>query len=559
LREVWSQAVFMGYISAMKNCSFGKYQRKQSYCLQSRSQRGMAVLLLFIIVIVAFCASVVAAAGMVRYCALRQKAVVAAEGASLALANDLSSIVIEDPNFGYISLSDYAPEGGLLVAGDGAPLPVRSINTIVGTARLDLLIARQLNNQEFIRLAEVDAANARAASLRLSQVLRSALSGDDPLKLMPARDRRGRPVDFKSHARILLQDYLKRCGLDSRLQLESVSLALGSLEGGSGSITPLPQPLALAEIKDVKRIGERYVAFQNVPVGKEDFYFVGVGRQSALVSGAAFKKDDGKIPCSIVRVEAVFKLIEEKNPLFGGVRVASCSQPFSLSDRNNPGTLIVSMPDGMPPNLRSLQDFLSDRQLNRETVPVYRASGGDCPIDTGARFVPAVDQDGLAQRPTLAGVFARGLYDWIRTAGCRPRIDAVARAIGDRLIPDRSGVPIYYLRINGAGDVETTCGRGEEFANQIVHDGQDYVLAAGSISCQDLVWTLAYRDQVRNISASQGGKHGGQLMQLTTAAGSRDGLTEPAVEQVTGSRKSYLKGGLAVEFVVSSPQMPNAL
>ncbi|MBU6450461.1 MAG: hypothetical protein KGS72_01690 [Cyanobacteria bacterium REEB67] len=549
----------------MKNCFSGKNRRKQSYCLQARSQRGMAVLLLFIIVIVAFCASVVAAAGMVRYCALRQKALVATEGASLALANDLSSIVIEDPNFGYISLSDYAPESGLLIAGDGAPLPVRSINTIVGTARVDLLIARQLNNQEFIRLAEVDAANARAAALRLSRVLREALSDagsmskNDPDKLAPARDRKGNPVDLRLHARRLLQDYLKRCGLDSRLQIESVRLSLGSLDGGSGSVTALPQPLALAELKNGKRIGDRYVAFQNVPVGQEDFYFVGVGKQSALVSAPAFKNDDGKIPCSIVRVEASFKLPEEKNSLFGGVKVAACSQPFSLSDCNNPGTLIVSMPDGMPPNLRSLQDFLSDRQLNRETVPVYRACGGDCPVDTGARFVPALDRDGIAQRPTLAGVFARGLYDWIRTAACRPRIDSVARAIGDRLLPDRSGVPIYYLRINGAGNVETTCSRGAEFANQIVHDGQDYVLAAGSISCQDLVWTLAYRDQVRNISASQGGKHGGQLMQLTTAAGTGDGLTEPAVEQVTGSRKSYLKGGLAVEFVVSSPQMPNAL
>jgi len=75
--------------------------------------------------------------------------------ASLAAAKDLSKIVVEDPYFGFIALSDYAPSGkhnphrlfqsagattdGHADAGvhaawhdgrDGFPMPVRSINTI---------------------------------------------------------------------------------------------------------------------------------------------------------------------------------------------------------------------------------------------------------------------------------------------------------------------------------------------------------------------------------------------------------------------------------------------
>jgi len=536
-----------------------------------RGQKGAAVILLFVIVIVAFAATLIGASEILRYCLYRQKAIAAVEGASLAAANDLSSVVVEDPNFGYIALSDYAPEGQALLAADGEPLPVHSINTIVGTARVDLLIAKQLNNQEFIRLAQIDAANARAASRRLTDALKVALGEPRNTAKMPAgeladsfiaRDRYNRKVDPRDRARKMIAAYLHNCGLEDKLQIESISLSLGSLKSGGGTVTQLPSPLSLSEMQGRKQAGGCYVPFQNMPVGDQDFVFSAVGKQSSLVPTEDFRYDDGKASSSIVKVAVVFK-IADQNPAksgavpstFSAMKIVSCSQPFSLQDRSNAGTLVVAMPDGAPQSLRSLQDFLSDRHLNSERVSLYRSVRGDYPVDNGAQIVAACDSNGIAERPTLADIFARGIYDWVRTAGCRPRIDAVAAAVGNRLVPTGSAASLFYLRINSRGDVETTNGRASEFTNQVVQDCQDYALATAAIPSQNLTWSLAYRDQVRNISPTTGGKHAGQMMSLTRV----DTLPEGVSTENKICRKSYLQGGLAVEFVISSPQIAGTL
>lgn len=57
----------------------------------------------------------------------------AIESAALAAATDLSTIVIPTAEFGYVSLSDQAPIGKATVAGDQYYLPVRGINTLIGS------------------------------------------------------------------------------------------------------------------------------------------------------------------------------------------------------------------------------------------------------------------------------------------------------------------------------------------------------------------------------------------------------------------------------------------
>jgi len=71
----------------------------------------------------------------------------AIESAALRAATELSEIVINDPYFGFISLSDQKPIGQATFAADGEPLPVHGINTIIATTRLDYLIAKATNDQ----------------------------------------------------------------------------------------------------------------------------------------------------------------------------------------------------------------------------------------------------------------------------------------------------------------------------------------------------------------------------------------------------------------------------
>ena len=100
----------------------------------------------------------------------------AVESAALQASSDLSKIVINDPYFGFISLSDYPAIGKATIAIDGEPLPVHGINTIIATSRLDYIIAKQVDDQYLEELALVDIRHAKEAAVRLDNVLENSLT-----------------------------------------------------------------------------------------------------------------------------------------------------------------------------------------------------------------------------------------------------------------------------------------------------------------------------------------------------------------------------------------------
>lgn len=65
------------------------------------------------------------------YLADRDRAQYVVEAASVLAANDLSEVIVNDPSFGWVSLSNYPPVGEATCAPDGEPLPVIGINTLV--------------------------------------------------------------------------------------------------------------------------------------------------------------------------------------------------------------------------------------------------------------------------------------------------------------------------------------------------------------------------------------------------------------------------------------------
>ena len=89
----------------------------------------------------------------------------AIESACLAAARDLGNIVIQDPYFGFIGLSDSAPTGtgAYTMAGDKFYMPAQGINTILATVRLDLIIADTLKNNVLSDCAQRDYKKAMSA------------------------------------------------------------------------------------------------------------------------------------------------------------------------------------------------------------------------------------------------------------------------------------------------------------------------------------------------------------------------------------------------------------
>jgi hypothetical protein len=132
----------------MSDCIKMRKKRKQAIGTMAissalRSDRGNMIALLAAITLGLVLVLLIFALRFTRFLGSNQEQRTAIEAAALAAANDISRITIDDPNFGMIALSDFAPVGFDTVAVDKQPTPVRGINTVLATVRVDMIIADQ--------------------------------------------------------------------------------------------------------------------------------------------------------------------------------------------------------------------------------------------------------------------------------------------------------------------------------------------------------------------------------------------------------------------------------
>lgn len=489
-----------------------------------RQQSGAAMLMIIVICVAALAVAIVTGVSLMKFTIASQRAEAACEAASLAAAKELSKIVIEDPNFGLVGLGNFAPSQTGILAGDGKPLPVVSINSIVGNARVAMLLSERFGSAEFRRLAVHDAECARQASSRLTLELRKALT-----------DAKDGPKDFnqellkpRTQAYAAITANLK--GAVGKFKIKDFDLQLGFLKNGSTTVTRDPQ----SESRD-------YEAFRNYAVGGHDFIFTGVGKQSCLVDRNQFVKDDGFMPSSVVRVSLLLEHPDEKDKAFKTVAASSCAQPFSLEDKSKPGTMNLSLPQGLPQECYSLQNLLEDTKFGALPITYYTSLGGDYPLEPQARLAPNGAQD---NKKHISSVFAQGLYDWIRSANGKVNIDSVVNMVNARLYSDNHDIipgQSIAFSFDQNGDVKTKSYSAYSASNQLVHENQFYTIAWDAITTTTGKWTFTCRDQVRNLGLKNGGKHAGQLMENTLGYDSMSAK----------ERKVYNQGGLAVEFVLS--------
>src|SRR5262249_44918357 len=163
---------------------------------------------------------------------------------------------INDSNFGYVSLSNYAPVGKATRAGDAEPLPVTGINTLVGTIRQNAIVGRLLGNQAVNSLVDLDRSSLDATVAQLNLTLNDAATHRN---LDHCRDIDGQIVDPVSD----VTNYLKT-RLPDNIELESVALSNGWLSKGSSTATATPRPQSLAMVTADEIQGDNYTAFVNI-------------------------------------------------------------------------------------------------------------------------------------------------------------------------------------------------------------------------------------------------------------------------------------------------------
>jgi len=355
----------------------------------------------------------------------------AIESAALTAANDVSNIVLNTSECGYVSLSDQAPIGKGTVAGDFYYLPVRSVNTIIGTARLDAIIADKMPNSGIMStLAQNDLKNAKSVIGQLSTVITASLSAAGSPQ---ALDRDGNAINVYLDAENAYKQNVSRMSGSAAYVANSLKMTLGSLTSQTETNIPVPTPTATAPVPAAQQGDGCYKSFINIPYKTTNYVFGGIGNSVRLVDTRDFVTNNPalayQVP-TIVKAEADELIKTAQTPSGAVFHVAACAQPSSVFDpKPAPGALAIEFPDGALPEFQKPADLLSFAGLatgNSAKTDIETSTNGDYLVDpaSGMSATPDPWPSNIAN-PTIQDVWACTLYDWIRRAGTKADINQV--------------------------------------------------------------------------------------------------------------------------------------
>ena len=424
----------------------------------SRNNRGN--MLVFITASVVGILALVAffSLGLIRLLGSNNEQRTAIESAALAAARDLSTIVVDTPEYGLISLSDSAPIGTATSAPDNYYTPVHGINTVLGTIRLDMLIANQLGDNNLQAIIAVDLAKALKAQTTLSTELQKAI-----VKGYSSKDINGNAVNVYTDAETAYQQNQIRLTGSSNYVAGSLKLSLGAINGGTLTNIPVPSNPAWAMLPASAQQNGKYLSYQSMPVGTSDFVLAGIGESIKLVDSTKFTPTVAGLPyqlATVVKAEADQHVNDATNASGFTVHAAACAQPANIIDpKPAPGALTFSFPDGMPPEMVQPGSMLSYANFNQNAVTCsYQySSGGDFPFPAGTVTMQdrTWDFDPLSQNP--ANVFRKALYDWWRRAGTKLDMASAIAMLNDPAFVFQQPSPLMVNwnseAVNGSGNV----------------------------------------------------------------------------------------------------------
>lgn len=355
----------------------------------------------------------------------------AIEAAVLTAATDVGNIVLNTSECGYVSLSDQAPIGKGTVAGDLYYLPVRSVNTLIGTARLDAIIADKMPNSGIMStLAQNDLDNAKSVITKLSSVITASLtSAGSPQAL----DRDGNPINVYLDAENAYKQNVIRMSGSASYVPNSLAMTLGSLSNPTETNIPVPTPTASAPVPAAQQADGCYKSFTNIPYKTTDYVFGGIGNSIRLVDTRDFVTTVPglayQVP-TIVRAEADEIIKTSQTPNGATFHVAACAQPSSVFDpKPTPGALAIEFPDGALPEFQKPADLLSFNGLstgNSSKTDILTSTNGDYLVDPASGMNTTPDPwPSNVSSTTIQDMWRCTLYDWIRRAGTKADINQV--------------------------------------------------------------------------------------------------------------------------------------
>ena len=466
----------------------------------AKSRRAVGSIILLMIASAAFSTFVgLAAVNYISLIRCKNLLQSAADAGALMAASDLSQIVVEDPTRGYVALTDHPAADNDLKAADGEPLPVLSINTLMATARLDLIVSSKLGLAQMSEFAKNDARVTLMAAKKLSNTFREAIKQDNGS--MGAHDVHGKPVNVLQDIRKSVEVNLRNSSL---IQLEHIDTQIGAYSSAC-TTTAIPQPLASSTVPPELQQRGNYRAFVNVPYGGEEFRFLAVSDSAKLIRVDELQSTkDGLASLVQVRVSCSIKPLV---PGFGfqpwSMSAEATAVPSAVPDKSPSGDLLINIANRDVAN--SLLDLLLASSLGSGNSRIQVAQGGDFPSDASASlnnlasglYVPQADPLSL------------GIYCWIRNLGPRVRIDSLVDALNRRLsdVSDSSFAAILFEQ-NRDNTISLSPLSQTPFPIACVSDGQMFGTQSFNAG-GNLLQVRIYNQVLRNENFYNT-KHGGQ-------------------------------------------------
>lgn len=421
----------------------------------------------------------------------------AIEAAALAAAQELSGVVIKDPYFGYIGLSDRPPTAKYLSGADGEPCPVTSINTLVASARLQLQVALALENDLLQDMATQDLKQAQRAARDLEKHLGEALSKNSKTTY---QDYNGREVKPYAVADAVFRQTLQaKDEIGKGSEKQELLLELGYCPGTGTTITPLPKAIQAKKTAEPSK---------NYPLGGQEFYFAAVGPQASLVCARNFAKPDGKHISSLVRATTKRQISSlARQDLSMDFKQTACAQPGASSEAATAGSLLIDLPEGKISNFHTLLDLIANTPGTASPLPVLSPEQGDYP-DENASLIQEARQASMSARE----LFCVGLHDWLRTAGARIDPDSIINAVKNEKLFDpqtNSGKRFTRFDLGKDGKVYLTRSAENPFNSTKVNEKQLYCFSSNAFKTGQGECTLVFTDQVHRLGPTQGGRHAG--------------------------------------------------
>ncbi len=489
----------------------------------------------------------------------------AIEAAALAAAKDLSAIVIVDPNFGLIGLSDASPIGTATAAGDQFYTPVTGINTLLGTIRLDLIISDYLQDPLMKQLAMTDYNNAISAQKNLVAALNAAITPGGTITdingnvISPYQDAVSAYQSNKVHL-VVAQS--------SNLVPGSMKLALGYVDGLATRI-PIPQPQSIASVPSSQQTQGFYnpdvaIMYNNTT----PFVFAAQGPSATLVDFRVFQTSVAGLPYStpaVIKVDAD-EQYTESDSLTRTIHATAAALGGTVVDqRPYPGAFTITMTDGPVPEVVQPGDLINNAQIQTDPTDMMQTPlKGDYPQTALSNYSMPFLPDPDSFHPKFENVFSVAFYDWIKRGGLTVNVQSLINMLQTPMNFGVGGPQQQRFHLTSSGTVtnDTIPWGKTDFC--VSNNQYRAISGLGLVSANQNSYDLQITDYVHQPGKTKGGLHAGEPLNVPGVSGANpnagsytassmfENITWPYQEFLTGSgiRQTYNKEGIAFDFTI---------